>query len=97
MNKIIVSKNAYYNNIQDTNVLLYILFFIYVPSFGSFPVLPVSCPIPDFYADIPCYLGFYERYRAWRTVGGEGGGSPVWLGGLYVFVRGVNRVCNLTC
>ena len=35
-------------------------------------ILPLSCPIPDFYANIPCYLGLYMRYRAW-CVGGGGG------------------------
>ena len=56
-----------------------------------FPVFLVSCPIPDFYANIPCYLGFYARYRMWCAAGGEGGGA---LGGLeeslasYVFLAG---------
>ena len=35
----------------------------------KFPVLPVSCPIPDFYARILCYLGFYAGYCAWCEVG----------------------------
>ena len=42
-----------------------------VSSFRAFTVFPVSRPIPaffikitDFYDDIPCYLGFYARYRA---------------------------------
>ena len=47
-----------------------------VPSFGTFPVFPVSRPIPDFYAkipdfyaNIPCYLGLYARYCTCCTGG----------------------------
>ena len=60
-----------------------------VSSFGTFPVLPISCPIPSFYAqipyfyaNIPCYLGVYAQYRAWCAggrvrVGLGAGGSCV--------------------
>ena len=66
--------------------------------FGQFTVLLVSRPIPDFYAEIydfyaniPCYIGFYSWYRAWYTVGG-GGGYHVWLVGDCRLVHGVNQV-----
>ena len=58
---------------------------ICITSFGTFPVLPVSHPIPafydeipTFYADIPCYLGLYTLYCAWCVGwgGGEGWGVP---------------------
>ena len=75
-----------------------------VPSFGMFPALPVPHPIPDFYAkilafyaNILCYLGFYARYRAWRTVWAAAGGLPVWLGGVRILVRGFTWACSLTC
>ena len=63
-----------------------------VPSFGIFPMVPISRPIPDFYAeilafyvDILCYLELYAWYRAWY------GGDPVCIGGVCSLVRGVNR------
>ena len=60
-------------------LLFYFLFClcICVPYFGTFTILPVSRPIPDFYAKIPdvyafilCYLGFYARYCTWCAGGG---------------------------
>ena len=54
--------------IWKKTLLFYFIYIVclYVPSFGTFPVFKVSCPIaafyaqiPDFYANIPCYLGFY--------------------------------------
>ena len=72
-----------------------------VSSFREFPVFPISCPIPDFYAKIPapyarilCYNGFYARYRIWFAVGGGGLWEGVPLGGLeassasYLFLAG---------
>ena len=73
-----------------------------ISSFGSFPISPVSHPIPDFYAkisalyaDIPCYLGFYVRYRA-RCATGMGWGYLGWSGGILGLVRVFNQAWILT-
>ena len=75
-----LSINIFYFILGDTyKLLIYSLYCLClcVPSFEAFPVFPVFCPIPDFYAEItgfyaniPCYLGFYTQYRAWWAVGG---------------------------
>ena len=79
-----------------------------ISSFGAFPVLLISRPIPDFYAKIPdfyaaimCYLGFYAQYRAWCAVGGAvgrgRGGSFGWLGAVLSLVRVFSQAYSLTC
>ena len=81
--------------------------FFFVSSFGAFLICPVSHPIstlytkiPDFYADIPCYLGFYAWYSAWGAVGWGGGGGGVgyslWLGSVHRLVCGFNLACSLS-
>ena len=56
------------------------IFFVYAsPLLGRFPFyrFPIQyllfTPNPCFYANIPCYLGFYSRYRAWCNGGRERG------------------------
>ena len=92
-----------YVTMYNKNATVYLLccLCLCIPSFGVFPVFPVSRPIPAlyakisvFFANIPCCLGFYTWYSAWCT---QGGGVHVWLGGVCSLVRGVTRACSLTC
>ena len=96
--------NIYIYNYTET-LLFYSLCYrcLCVSSFWGLPVFSVSrsisdfyAKIPDFYADIRCYLGFYMRYRAWSAVGGAGG-VPGWLGGVRSLVRVFTQACSLTC
>ena len=59
------------NNKRDATVLFVMLSLSLRLLFWGVS-FPVSRPIPTFYADIPCYLGFYARYCAWCAVGGGG-------------------------
>ena len=96
----------------SNNILRRYCFICDVVFVSSSPLLvrfPFFHPIPDFYAKIhdfyantPCYLGFYTRYHIWCAVGEgfglQGGGEyPVWLGGVCSLVHGVTWECSLTC
>ena len=101
-NKLYFNDNKYQTNgtIINYNATVFLLccLCLCVPSFGTFPVLTVSRPIPIF---TPKYMLFTPMYRAtWDstrgTARGTQGGIPVWLGGVCSLVRGVTQACSLT-